>query len=344
MVQDPETAAVFDREYIVLAHGGGLLMQQLIDEIFIDAFGGPGPAVRHDSAVIDTTGQKLAFTTDSYVVDPLFFPGGDIGSLAVYGTVNDLAMCGARPVYLSAGFILEEGFPIKDLRAIAESMRVAADRAGVRIVTGDTKVVERGRGHGVFINTAGVGIFDHNLVIGPAGIVPGDAIIVNGDIGKHGIAVMAEREGFAFEGGIESDCASLADAVARLIENGIEIHCLRDLTRGGLATALVELAAADRHFVIDEESVPVDKTVSSACEILGFDPLYVACEGRFVAFVRWDQVDKTIEIMRAASPDFVPHVIGRVTDGDSGTVIMTSALGVDRVIDMLTGEQLPRIC
>jgi hydrogenase expression/formation protein HypE len=331
-------------EHIVLAHGGGgRLMHQLIDDIFCEAFADLQLDAKHDSAIVNAGGRRLAFTTDSYVVDPIFFPGGDIGSLAVYGTVNDLAMSGARPLCLSAGFILEEGFPISDLRAIARSMRVAADVSGVSIVTGDTKVVDRGKGHGVFINTSGIGVIESDLVVSPERITPGNAIIINGDIGRHGIAVMAQREGFTFETSIESDCAPLAESVARLIENGVEVHCLRDLTRGGLATALVELAVASgRCIQIEEESIPVHDAVKGACEILGFDPLYVACEGRFVAFVAKDDLDVALEVLVSSRSESC--VIGSVTDSRSGLVTMRTALGTEHIVDMLSGEQLPRIC
>ena len=320
-------------------------MHQLIDDIFCEAFADLQLNAKHDSAIVNTASRRLAFTTDSYVVDPIFFPGGDIGSLAVYGTVNDLAMSGARPLCLSAGFILEEGFPISDLRAIAQSMRAAADISSVSIVTGDTKVVDRGKGHGVFINTSGIGVLEGDLVVSPERITSGDAIIINGDIGRHGIAVMAQREGFTFKPNIESDCAPLSGPVASLIENGVEIHCLRDLTRGGLATALVELAAASgRCIQIKEGSIPVHDAVKGACEILGYDPLYVACEGRFVAIVRSEDADETLETLRGISPQLTPQIIGYVTDENTGAVTMTSGLGVDRFVDMLTGEQLPRIC
>jgi len=337
---------IADYPYILLAHGGGgRLMHQLIEKIFVAAFGNDELESVHDGAIVDPGQGRLAFTTDSYVVFPLFFPGGDIGSLAVYGTVNDLAMCGARPRYLSAGFILEEGLPTESLWRIARSMKAAADQAGVKIVTGDTKVVEKGKGHGVYINTAGIGIIEHDLIIKPESIRPGDAIILNGDIGRHGIAIMAEREGLSFETQIKSDCASLADPVMKLIDAGIEIHCLRDLTRGGLATTMVEIAmASQREIVLDEGSVSVREEVRGACEILGFDPLYVANEGRFAAFIPEKDVDKALAILQAVSDDYEPRLIGRVGDSGSGQVILRSLIGSERIIDMLSGEQLPRIC
>jgi hydrogenase expression/formation protein HypE len=337
---------VTDYKTVLLAHGGGgRLMHQLIEKIFASSFDNPQLETKHDGVVLDIGQGKLVFTTDSYVVDPLFFPGGDIGSLAVNGTVNDLAMCGARPLYLSAAFILEEGLLTESLWRIAQSMRNAADEAGVRIVTGDTKVVDKGRGHGVFINTAGVGVLEHNVTIGPASVRPGDVIILNGDVGRHGIAVMAQREGLSFETQIESDCAPLAEPVIKLIDAGIEVHCLRDLTRGGLATALVEIAEVSHlHIEIDESAIPVSDGVQGACEILGFDPLYVANEGRFVAFVPEKFVEKTLAILGCDSFALDARIIGKVTDQNSGLVTMKSMIGAERIVDMLSGDQLPRIC
>jgi len=332
--------------HILLAHGGGgRLMHQLIDKIFATSFAGSQQETNHDGAVVSMPGRRLAFTTDSYVVHPLFFPGGDIGSLAIYGTVNDLAMCGARPLYLSAAFILEEGFSLESLWAIAQSMRRAADLAGVSIITGDTKVVDRGRGDGVFITTSGVGEISHDLIIHPSSIKPGDAVIVSGDIGRHGMAVMAAREGLAFESTIESDCAPLAGPIMKLLENGIEVHCLRDLTRGGLASSLVEIGqASGMQIVIDDSLIPVREDVRGACEILGFDPMYVANEGRFVVFVPEKQAEAAIKIIRSASPDQGPVNIGQVKTHDQGLVTAKSVIGAERIIDMLSGEQLPRIC
>lgn len=331
---------------ILLAHGGGgKLMHQLIEKIFASSFDNPQLETKHDGVVLDLNHGKLVFTTDSYVVYPLFFPGGDIGSLAVNGTVNDLAMCGARPLYLSAAFILEEGFPIESLWRIAKSMRRATDEAGVKIVTGDTKVVDKGKGHEIFINTAGIGIVEHNLVIKPASIKPGDVIVLNGDVGRHGIAIMAERDGLSFETTIESDCAPLASPVMKLINAGIEIHCLRDLTRGGLATAMVEIAEASHlHVEIDECAIPVSEDVRGACEILGFEPIYVANEGRFVAIVPEQYATKTLDILFADSSGHGACIIGKVTDQNPGLVTMKSIIGGERIVDMLSGEQLPRIC
>jgi len=331
---------------VLLAHGGGgKLMHQLIENIFASSFDNPQLETKHDGVVLDIGQGKLVFTTDSYVVHPLFFPGGDIGSLAVNGTVNDLAMCGARPLYLSVAFILEEGLPIESLWRIAQSMRNAANEADVRIVTGDTKVVDKGKGHGVFINTTGVGVLEHDVTISPASVRPGDVIILNGDVGRHGIAIMAEREGLSFETKIESDCAPLAGPVMKLINAGIEIHCLRDLTRGGLATALVEIAETSHlHIEIDESAIPVSDDVQGACEILGFDPIYVANEGRFVTFIPEKHVQMTLNILCSDSSGLNACIVGKVTDQNSALVTMKSMIGAERIVDMLSGEQLPRIC
>jgi hydrogenase expression/formation protein HypE len=337
---------ISDYPHVLLAHGGGgKLMHQLIERMLVSTFHNPLLEARHDGAVMQIGGQQLAFTTDSYVVQPLFFPGGDIGDLAVNGTVNDLAMCGARPLYLSVGFILEEGLPMETLWRVVRSMRRAADAAGVQLVTGDTKVVDRGKGDGMFINTAGVGVVEAERPIGPASVQLGDVLLINGDIGRHGIAIMAVREGLAFETVIESDTAPLAGLVFELLEGGIDIHCMRDLTRGGLASALVEIAeAADLHIHIAERTIPIRDDVRGACEILGFDPLYVANEGRFGCFVPADQADRALAIMRVHPLGASAAAIGRVTRDQPGLVTMTSAIGAGRIVDMLSGEQLPRIC
>ncbi len=336
-----------DRKHLIqLAHGGGgRMMRKLIDELFAKAFASDVSDAESDAAILNVPHKKIAYTTDSYVVDPLIFPGGDIGTLAVNGTVNDLSMRGARPLYLSAGFILEEGLPLEILEQIVQSMKQAAETAGVKIVTGDTKVVDRGHGHGIFINTSGIGIIEHDLNIAPSSVQEGDVIILNGDVGRHGIAVMAKREELALETAIESDCASLAEDVQRLLAAGIEIHCMRDLTRGGLATALAEIAQSSRKPIeIEETAVPILEPVMSVCEILGFDPFYVANEGRFIAFVPEKDSPAVLDMLKRSSVCETPSIIGRVVPGKSPFVTLRTALGTTRVLDLLSGEQLPRIC
>lgn len=334
-------APVTPADTIQMAHGsGGTVMHRLLENVFMPAFDNPSLREQHDGATLYIHGARLAFTTDTFVVRPLFFPGGDIGTLAVNGTVNDLAMCGARPLYLSAGFILEEGLPVETLRQVVQSMRDAADQAGVAIVTGDTKVVDKGRCDGLYINTAGVGVVEHDFVIAPSQVKAGDAVILSGDIGRHGMAVMAVREGLGFESEIVSDCAPLSRSVLALLDAGIDIHCLRDLTRGGLATTLVEIArAACVRIRIEETSIPVCENVRGACEILGLDPLYVANEGRFIAIVPQEDVRRTLAILGGAA-----RCIGGVTDSERGVLTLKSAIGATRILEMLSGEQLPRIC
>jgi hydrogenase expression/formation protein HypE len=332
--------------HILLAHGGGgKLMHRLIEDMFVPAFQNSLLGARHDGAVFDVCGARLAFSTDSYVVHPLFFPGGDIGSLAVNGTVNDLAMCGARPLYLSAGFILEEGLETEKLWRIVQSMRRAADEARIEFVTGDTKVVDRGKGDEIFINTAGIGVVEHELTIAPSSVRAGDAILLSGDLGRHGIAIMAAREGLEFESAIESDCAPLASIVLEIIYEGLDVHCLRDLTRGGLASALVEIAeTAKLQINIEETAIEVREDVRGACEILGFDPLYLANEGRFVAFVPQAHAEHALKIMNSNLSDTTATQIGTVSADATGDVILKSRIGASRIVDMFTGEQLPRIC
>ena len=343
---------VDDHATVQMAHGGGgRLMQRLIEGMFLPAFRSldvdeslPN-APPHDSAVLEVDGVRLAFTTDTFVVSPLFFPGGDIGKLAVYGTVNDLAMSGARPRWLSAGFVLEEGLSMETLRRVVNSMREAAIEVGVQIVTGDTKVVDRGKGDGIFINTAGIGQVPDGVNIGPGGVRPGDALIVSGDLGRHGIAIMSVREGLQFEGAPDSDCGSLAGLVAAMIEAGSDIHCLRDLTRGGLAAALNEIAAAAGVGIeLLEASIPVSEPVAGACELLGLDPLYVANEGRLAAFVPAQAADSVLRIMQSHSSGREAAVIGTVTETHPGTVELRGPLGGGRILDLLSGEQMPRIC
>ncbi len=333
---------------VVMAHGGGgKLTNQLLEKIFLPAFGNAMLDARHDGAHVQLPRDRdrLAFTTDSYVVHPLFFPGGDIGTLAVYGTVNDLAMCGARPLFLSAGFIIEEGLPIDTLCRIVQSMALAAKQAGVQLVTGDTKVVDRGKGDGIFINTAGIGVVESARMISPAGVRPGDSILLSGDIGRHGIAIMAVREELEFESTIASDCAPLSGMVLDLFAAGIDVHCLRDLTRGGLASALVEIAdTAHLHFEIDETVIPVLEEVRAACEILGFDPLYVANEGRFIGFIPPGEAERALQRMRSHPLGRRACIIGTVAGDTPGLVTMRSSIGATRIVDMLSGEQLPRIC
>ena len=336
-------------ERIVMAHGGGgQLMQQLLDRLVQPAFDNPYLADRHDSAVFESGGLRYAFTTDSYVVKPLFFPGGDIGRLAVCGTLNDLAMAGARPLFLSAALIIEEGLPVESLQRVLESMAATARAAGVAVVTGDTKVVERGRGDGLYINTAGIGLIaDGTPAIHPAAVVPGDVILVNGDLGRHGIAIMAQREGLALETTIESDCADLSGLVRCLLDAGIQLHCLRDLTRGGLASALIEIAeAAGVGIQLEESAIPVHAAVNGVCEMLGFDPLYVANEGRFAAFLPEAQAGSALARLREHPLGGSAAIIGRVTAGSTplAPVQLRTAYGTERLLMRLSGEQLPRIC
>ena len=331
---------------VLMAHGGGgTLMHQLIGKMFLTAFNNPLLVTQHDSAVAEWAGKKLAFTTDSYVVRPIFFPGGDIGSMAVHGTVNDLAMSGARPLYLSSAFILEEGLPMEMLWRVVCSMRDAAQRCGVQIITGDTKVVDKGKGDGLFINTAGIGVIEHEQKIAPQNVRPGDGVLVSGDLGRHGMAIMAVREGLEFESQIESDSAPVHEVVLELIKTGVEIHCLRDLTRGGLASALNEIAvAAGVKIAIEEKAVPVREDIHAACEMLGLDPLLVACEGRLAAVVAVKDAERALQIMRGHSSGAAAAIIGQVTESSTPLVTLKSAIGANRILDMPSGEQLPRIC
>jgi hydrogenase expression/formation protein HypE len=335
-----------DYPNVLLAHGGGgKLMHTLIEKMFTAALSNDILKQDHDSVQIKLSGKKIAFTTDSYVVKPLFFPGGDIGSLAVNGTVNDLAMSGAIPHYLSLGMIIEEGFPMENLWRVVQSITEAAKIAGVKIATGDTKVVDKGKGDGIFINTSGIGIIEHNLNISPKNIQTGDVIILNGDIGRHGIAIMAEREGLQFEHKIESDCAPLSGAVKNIIDSGIDVHCMRDLTRGGLSSALNELAmSAGKEITIDETLVPVHEDVRGACEIMGFDPMYVANEGKFITIVKADDAAKCLSILKENEFGKDSVIIGKISGEGSPIVKLKSTIGTMRILDMLSGEQLPRIC
>lgn len=320
-------------------------MHQLIDKIFKPAFKNSALDQSHDGSVVGIPKEKIAVTTDSFVVHPLFFPGGDIGSLAVHGTVNDLAMCGARPLYLTVGFILEEGLPMETLWRIVNSMQQAADAAGVQIVAGDTKVVDKGKADGIFINTTGIGVIEHSLKVLPKSIKENDVIILSGDIGRHGIAIMAVREGLSFESEIKSDAASLSDLVLKILDTKVEVKCFRDLTRGGLATALVEIAqASGMRIEIEEKKIPVREDVNAACEILGLDPLYVANEGRFICFVAPKDADRVLKAMKSHSQGKGAVVIGYVKKDENADVLMQNQIGTMRKIDMLSGDQLPRIC
>jgi hydrogenase expression/formation protein HypE len=344
-------APLRDRPRIVLGHGGGgALSQDLIEHVFLPAFGNPVLDRLGDSSVLDLAphlagGGRLAFSTDSYVVRPLVFPGGSIGDLAVHGTVNDLAMSGARPLYLSAGFILEEGVAIADLVGIVARMAAAARAAGVAIVTGDTKVVERGHGDGVYINTAGIGVVPPGIALGPEHLVPGDAILVSGTLGDHGMAIMSVREGLEFEAAITSDTAPLHTLVAAMLAACPAIRLLRDPTRGGVATSLNEIATlAGVGIEIDEAAIPVSPVVASACEILGLDPLQVANEGKLLAVVPAAAAGDVLAAMRAHEHGRGAMLLGCVVADHPGRVALHTALGGSRVIPMPLGEQLPRIC
>ena len=344
-------AALRDRPQIVMGHGGGgALSRDLIEHVFLPAFGNPVLERLGDSSVLDVPGLlagggRLAFSTDSYVVRPLVFPGGSIGDLAVHGTVNDLAMSGAQPLYLSAGFILEEGLPITELVGIVNRMAAAARAAGVDIVTGDTKVVERGHGDGVYINTAGIGVVPPGIDLGPHQIRPGDALLVSGTLGDHGMAIMSVREGLEFEAAIASDTAPLHGLVARMLAACPEIRLLRDPTRGGVATSLNEIAdLAKLGLEIDEQAIPVTPVVANACEILGLDPLQVANEGKLLAVVPAEAAEAVLAAMRAHAYGREATILGRVVADHPRLVVVRTAIGGTRVVPMPIGEQLPRIC
>jgi hydrogenase expression/formation protein HypE len=337
---------VTQREEILLGHGsGGKLTGQLIERMFLPAFQDPALAALDDQAILSVNGLRLAFTTDSYVVTPIFFPGGDIAELAVNGTVNDLAMGGATPLYLSLAFILEEGLPIADLQQLVESARRAAERASVRIVTGDTKVVGRGSGDKIFINTSGIGLVPPGIDLGSRKVQPGDAILLSGTIGDHGMAILSQREGLTFDGALESDTAPLHDLVAAVLDSFPGVHAMRDPTRGGVAATLVEIATRQKLGIeVDESAIPVRDTVRGACEILGLDPLLVANEGKLVAFVPPDGADRVLAALRAHALGRDASCIGRVTAEHAGMVVLRTPVGGDRILDLPFGEALPRIC
>ncbi|MCO6449274.1 MAG: hydrogenase expression/formation protein HypE [Caldilineales bacterium] len=339
---------ISDYPTVLLAHGGGgRLSQMLIERMFVGAFANPALEMLHDGAILELDGgARLAFSTDSFVISPLFFPGGDIGSLAVHGTVNDLAMCGARPLGMSVGMILEEGLPMEDLWRVVQSLQGAAQAAGVSVVTGDTKVVDRGKGDGVFINTTGIGLIPDGIHISPLHARPGDQVLINGPIADHGIAIMSVREGLEFETAIESDSAALNGLVeVMLAAGGADVHVLRDPTRGGVASALNEIAQkAGAGIRLSEQDIPVRDEVRGACEILGFDPLYVANEGKCIAIVAPEAAQAVLAAMQAHPLGADARIIGEVVAEHPGRVFLRSRIGGLRVVDMLSGEQLPRIC
>ncbi|MBD2385302.1 hydrogenase expression/formation protein HypE [Cylindrospermum sp. FACHB-282] len=337
--------------HITLAHGsGGKAMRDLIDDIFVKNFNNPILSQLEDQATFDLAnllqhGDRLAFTTDSYVVDPLFFPGSDIGELAINGTINDLAVSGAKPLYLTCSVILEEGLPVETLRRIAASMKAAAQKAGVQIVTGDTKVVHRGAADKIFINTAGIGIIPAGINISASNIQPGDVIIVNGEIGNHGAAILIARGELALETNIESDCQPLHDLVATILKACPQIHAMRDATRGGLATVLNEFAISSNIGIcLDEQSIPVKEEVKGICEILGLDPLYLANEGKLVIAVSAENANKVLSAMKSHPTGKDARIIGEAIPSPQRIVLLKTAFGAQRIVDMLVGDQLPRIC
>jgi len=338
---------IADYPRVLLAHGGGgRLSQMLIERVFTPTFANPALAALHDGARLDVRGARLAVSTDSFVVSPRFFPGGDIGSLAVHGTVNDLAMCGAAPVALTCGFVIEEGLPMDELWRIVRSMQDAAAGAGVPIVTGDTKVVDRGKGDGIFVHTTGIGLVRDGIEISPARAAVGDRVLINGPIAQHGIAIMSVREGLEFDSPVESDSAALNGLVGALLDAcGDAVHVLRDPTRGGVSSALNEIAQAARVGVrLEESAIPIAEPVRGACEILGLDPLYVANEGKVLAFVAPERAAAALAALRAHPLGREAVEIGEVVAEGPGRVVLHSRIGGSRVVDMLSGEQLPRIC
>jgi len=334
------------KDTILLGHGsGGKLSAELIRDVFLPALDNPFLARLDDQAVVEINGQRLAFTTDSFVVKPLFFPGGDIGSLAVHGTVNDLAMGGATPLFLSAAFIIEEGFSIEQLQRIVASMRSASAAADVQVVTGDTKVVEKGKGDGLFINTTGIGLVPDGVDLSANHAQPGDRVLLSGSIGEHGIAILAQREGLEFETQIQSDSAALHTLVADMLRTTHEIRCMRDPTRGGVSSTLNEIAQQSRAGIqLEEQAIPIREEVRGACELLGLDPLYVANEGKLIAIVAPGVAEDLLQVMRRHPLGARAEIIGTVTQQNAGLVTMRTPFGTTRIVDMLAGDQLPRIC
>ena len=337
---------ITEYDKILLGHGsGGRLSADLIEKIFVPAFNNKILDQLGDQAVVDINGTKVAFTTDSYVVNPIFFPGGNIGDLAINGTVNDLAVGGAKPLYISAGMIIEEGFSINELCAVVESMKQAAQKAGVILVTGDTKVVEKGKGDKIFINTSGIGIVPNNVEISPKKVKPGDKIILSGPIGLHGITILSKREGLEFEVELQSDTAPLNFLVQDMLSASKNVRWMRDTTRGGLSSTLNELAKSTNLCIeINEDSIPIPESVKAACEMLGLDPLYVANEGNLAAVVPADETENILTAMKNNSTGKDAVIIGEVVDDHHKMVLMKTMIGGKRVVDMLSGEQLPRIC
>jgi hydrogenase expression/formation protein HypE len=339
--------SILNNDLILLGHGsGGRLSHQLLDELILPIVAETAPSGQNDAALLEPVAGRLAYTTDSFVVDPIFFPGGTIGSLAIHGTVNDLAMMGARPLWLSVGLIIEEGFSKADLKTILEDMRQAADTAGVKIVTGDTKVVPRGKADKIFITTSGIGVVEHNFLIHGANAKPGDAVIISGTVGDHGIAVMAGREGLEVGTEIISDSAALSGLVESIIVAcGSALHVLRDPTRGGVATTIKEIALQSGvSITLSEEAMPVKPAVRGVCSILGLDPLFVANEGKLLAFVAADAADTALTVIRNHPLGVDAAIIGKVEDAPAGRVRMETSIGGMRSVEMLAGEQLPRIC
>jgi len=333
-------------DHVLLGHGsGGKLSAELVQQVFLPEFSNPALARLDDQAILSVNGCRLAFTTDSFVVKPLFFPGGDIGSLAVHGTVNDLAMGGAQPLFLSAAFILEEGLRFDTLRRVVRSMKQASDAAGVQVVTGDTKVVEKGSCDHLFINTTGIGLVPDGVEMSADRAQPGDKVLLSGPLGEHGIAILVQREGLQFESSIESDSAPLHTLVADMLKVTRDIRCMRDPTRGGLSSTLNEIAAQSRVGIeLNESAIPVREDVKGACELLGLDPLYVANEGKLVAIVKPEVADDVLVAMQNHPLGRQAQVIGSVKQNAGGLVTMRTLLGTSRIVDMLAGDQLPRIC